>query len=169
MRKDSAIQILLSFRRQLNDAKRIFVIFASAMIVDNVYLLYVSENCMLSLLVGSCLISALLAVLAYWKYLLFFLKSGCTLDFYIAATIEYILVIWGFSSLFLYIFVEQRWAMLNQYGMNCLFLFNTYINWLLPITLFLMVSCTYWLIMHLIQKESKQFYLLEKKKNEIYE
>lgn len=169
MRKDSAIQILPSFRRQLNDAKRIFIILASAMIADDVYLLHISENHILILLVGSSLTSAILAVLAYWKYLSFFLKSGCTLNFYIGATIEYLLVIWGFFPLYLYIFIEQRWAMINQYGVNCLFLFNTYINWLLPITLFLMVSCTYWLIMHLIQKGSKQFYLLEKKKREIYE
>lgn len=169
MRKDSAIQILPSFRRQLNDAQRIFVILASAMIVDDVYLLHVSENRMFSLLVGSCLVSALLAVLAYWKYLPFFLKSDCTLDFYMAATIEYLLVIWGFIPLYLYIFVEQRWAMLNRYGTDCLFLFNTYINWLLPTIIFLMVSCTYWLIMYLIQRGSKQFYLLEKKKREIYE
>ena len=46
---------------------------------------------------------------------------------------------------------------------------DTYENYLIPISIFLMISFTYWLIIHHLKKESRLFYLLEKKKKEIYE
>ena len=88
---------------------------------------------------------------------------------YIGAFLEYLIVTIGFCPLYLYLFVELKWFMLNKYGWDCLFLFNTYTNWLLAGMAFATISCVYWLIVHLIQKESKMFYLLEKKKKEIYE
>jgi hypothetical protein len=103
------------------------------------------------------------------RFMPIFLKAGDKTDFYIGAFLEYLIVTIGFCPLYLYLFVELKWFMLNKYGWDCLFLFNTYTNWLLAGMAFATISCVYWLIVHLIQKESKMFYLLEKKKKEIYE
>lgn len=169
MKKDSAIRILPSYRRQLNDAKFIFAILAMLMIASDIYLLVQSESIKVNIFVWGCLVAATLSIFAYLKYLPSFLKSESSRDFYLGAAIEYTFVMSGFCPLYLYLFVEQHWSLLNLYGTGCLFLFNRYINWILPSAVFFMVSCTYWLITYLIRKESKMYYLLEKKKEKIYE
>lgn len=153
----------------LADAMVIFCIMNLSSLVCNVYLQTQSVGVMMNAL---SFIGITISVIALWLYMRFmpiFLKAGDKTDFYIGAFLEYLIVTTGFCPLYLYLFVELKWFMLNKYGWDCLFLFNTYTNWLLAGMAFATISCVYWLIVHLIQKESKMFYLLEKKKKEIYE
>lgn len=167
--KDSALDLLPSYRMQLTDAMRIFCILTLMSFMCNIYLLTQSVGVMMNSLSLTGFFVSVMALWLYMKYIPVFLKTGEKTDFYIGAFLEYLIVTIGFSPLYLYVFVELKWQMLNKYGFECLFLFNSYTNWLLVSLAFLTVSCIYWLIMHLMQKESKIFCLLEKKKKELYE
>lgn len=169
MRKDSALQVLPSFRLQYHDANRIFAILSVFVILINLYLLSQSDSWVIALLMSATLLICILSIIAYWRYLPVLLKSNSGAIFYVGATVEFVGVLIGIIPLCLYLFVEQNWILLNKYGIKCLFLFNNYENWLLPASVFLMISCTYWLIIYLIRKESKLFYHLEKKKKELNE
>ena len=166
---DSALDLLPSYKMQLTDAMVIFCIMNLSSLVCNVYLQTQSVGVMMNAL---SFIGITISGIALWLYMRFmpiFIKAGDKTDFYIGAFLEYLIVTIGCCPLYLYLFVELKWFMLNKYGLDCLFLFNTYTNWLLAGMAFATISCVYWLIVHLIQKESKMFYLLEKRKKEIYE
>lgn len=166
---NSSLQLLPSFRLQIKDSLLIFTIMAFVSFLSNVHLVIVSNNIKMILSVSTCELMSILGIYLYVKFLSKILKTGDKSGFYIGAFLEYLIVTIGFCPLYLYLFVELKWFMLNKYGWDCLFLFNTYTNWLLAGMAFATISCVYWLIVHLIQKESKMFYLLEKKKKEIYE
>lgn len=169
MDKDSALLILPSYRLQIKDANRIFSILSAIVTLSNIMLLSQSNNWKITLWVALALVFGLLAIFVYRKFLSVLLKFGYNGDYYLSAIIEYLFVLIGISPICIYLFVEQQWGLLNQYGTECFVLFNTYENYLIPISIFLMISCTYWLIIHNIKKEGRLFYLLEKKKKEIYE
>lgn len=169
MDKDSALLILPSYRLQIKDANRIFSILSAIVTLSNIMLLSQSNNWKITLWVALALVFGLLAIFVYRKFLSVLLKSGYYGDYYFSVIIEYLFVLIGISPICIYLFVEQQWGLLNQYGTECFILFNTYENYLIPISIFLMISFTYWLIIHNIKKEGRLFYLLEKKKKEIYE
>ena len=163
---DSALDLLPSYKMQLTDAMVIFCIMNLSSLVCNVYLQTQSVGVMMNALSFIGITISCIALWLYMRFMPIFLKAGDKTDFYIGAFLEYLIVTIGYSPLYLYLFVELKWFMLNKYGCDCLFLFNTYTNWLLAGMAFATISCVYWLIVHLIQKESKMFYLLEKKKKE---
>ena len=165
---NSSLRLLPSFRLQIKDSLLIFAIMTFISFLSNANLVMISNE-EIALGVSVCSLMTVLGLYLYLRFMPVFLKSGDKTDFYIGAFIEYLIVTIGFFPLYLYLFVELKWFMLNKYGLDCLFLFNTYTNWLLAGMAFATISCIYWLIVHLIQKESKMFYLLEKKKEEIYE
>lgn len=168
MRKGSAIQLLPSFKLQLKDAKIIFCIISLSILAVDLTLLLQSEGWMIAYM----LVSMLAGVLASWAipwFLLSLLKSDYRLDYYIGASLAFVLVVMALMPVCIYLFIDEQWEIFNEYGTECFPLFNRYVNWIIPVAVFLMVSCTYWLIIHYIQKESMMFYLLEKKKKEIYE
>lgn len=169
MEKDSALKILPSYRLQMKDANWIFSILAVFVMSGDMMLLFQSTNWLVILMVSLSVLLGLLSIFAYKKFLPILLKSDNNSDYYISAIIEYFFILIGIVPICLYLFVDQQWKLLNKYGTDCLFLFNRYENWLIPISIFLMISCTYWLIIHYIKKESRLFHLLEKKKKEIYE
>lgn len=169
MDKDSALLILPSYRLQIKDANRIFSILSAIVTLSNIMLLSKSSNWKIIVWVVLAIAFGLVAILVYRKFLSVLLKSTYSGDYYLSAIIEYLFVLIGISPICIYLFVEQQWGLLNQYGTECFILFNTYENYLIPISIFLMISCTYWLIIHHIKKEGRLFYLLEKKKKEIYE
>lgn len=167
--KNSALGLLPSYKMQVTDSIVIFCILALMSFVCSIYLLTQSVGVMMN---GISLTGMSISVIALWlymKYMPVFLKAGNKTDFYIGSFLEYVMIIIGFCPLYLYLFVDLKWFMLNKYGWGCLFLFNTYANWLLVGMTFATISCIYWLIVHLLQEESKMFYLLEKRKKEIYE
>ena len=169
MEKDSALLILPSYRLQIKDANRIFLLLVIIVMFSDFMLLFQSSNWKMILIVSSCLLFSFIGIFAYRKFLPILLRSDYDADYYISAIIEYIIVLIGIAPICLYLYVEQQWNLLNRYGTDCLFLFDRYENWLLPISVFLMISCTYWLIIHYIKKRSRLFHLLEKKKKELYE
>lgn len=136
---------------------------------SDLMLLFQSSNWIMILITSSGIFFGFVGILAYRKFLPVLLKSDYDGDYYISAMIEYLMVMIGIAPICLYLYVEQQWNLLNRYGTDCLFLFNRYENWLIPISVFLMISCTYWLIIHYIKKRSRLFHLLEKKKKELYE
>ena len=164
MRKDSALVILPSYRLQMKDANRVFLLLVIIVMFSDFMLLFQSSNWKMILIVSSCLLFSFVGIFAYRKFLPILLRSDYDADYYISAIIEYII-----APICLYLYVEQQWNLLNRYGTDCLFLFNRYENWLLPISVFLMYSFTYWLIIYYIKKRSRLFHLLEKKKKELYE
>lgn len=166
---NSSLRLLPSFRSQIKDSLLIFAIMAFVSFLSNANLAINSNKIEIALFVSGCCFMTVLGFYLYVRFMPVFLKAGDKMYFYIGAFIEYLIVTIGFCPLYLYLFVEMKWFMLNKYGWECLFLFNTYTNWLLPGIVFATISCIYWLIVHLILKESKMFYLLEKKKKEIYE
>lgn len=166
---NSTLKILSSFRLQVKDSLWIFAIMAFVSFSSDVHLTLSSNKIGITLCLAGCCVMSVLGLYLYVRYLPKILKTGDRTDFYIGAFLEYLIVTIGFCPLYLYLFVELKWFMLNKYGWDCLLLFNTYTNWLLAGMAFATISCVYWLIVHLIQKESKMFYLLEKKKKEIYE
>lgn len=169
MRKDSALQLLPTYRLQYKDANRIFAIMSCFVILINLYLLFQSSSRVMTILMSFALFICFSAIFVYWKYLPTILKLNNDAYFYAATTIEFICILIGIAPLCIFLFVEQQWELFNRYGINCLFLFNIFENWLLPVSVFLMVSTTYWLIIYNIKKESNLFYQLEKKKKELYE
>lgn len=169
MKDKSALSILPSFRKQINDSNRIFAIIALAMLGCNLFLFQESHSVMTITMTLISLIIGVLGIVAYYYFFKKLLKSGDSDDFYISAAIEYFILCVGYFPLLLYLFVEQHWSMLDRFGMDCLFIYNRYTNWLLPLSVFAMISVTYWIIMYLAYKGSTMFYLLEKKKKEIYE
>lgn len=169
MERDSALLILPSYSLQMKDANRIFVLLAIIVMFSDLMLLFQSSNWKMILIVSSCLLFSFVGIFAYRKFLPVLLRSDDDGDYYISAIIEYLMVLIGIAPICLYLYVEQQWNLLNRYGTDCLFLFNRYENWPIPISVFLMISCTYWLIIHYIKKQSRLFHLLEKKKKEIYE
>lgn len=169
MEKDSALLVLPSYSLQMKDANRIFMLLVIIMIPSDLMLLLQSRNWKMILITSLGLLFSFVGIFAYRKFLPILLRSGFDADYYISAIIEYLMVLIGIAPICLYLYVEQQWNLLNKYGTDCLFLFNRYENWLIPISVFLMISCTYWLIIHYIKKRSRLFYLLEKKKKELYE
>lgn len=169
MRKDSALVILPSYRLQMKDANRVFLLLVIIVMFSDFMLLFQSSNWKMILIVSSCLLFSFVGIFAYRKFLPILLMSDYDADYYISAIIEYIIVLIGIAPICLYLYVEQQWNLLNRYGTDCLFLFNRYENWLIPISVFLMYSFTYWLIIYYIKKRSRLFHLLEKKKKELYE
>ena len=169
MEKDSALVILPSYRLQMKDANRIFLLFAIIVLACDIMLLFQSDNWVITTAMALCISFGLIGFFAYRNLLPILLKSDYVADFYIGAIIEYVIVLIGIAPICLYLYVEQQWRLLNKYGTDCLFLFNRYENWLMPVSVFLLISCTYWLIIHYIKKRSRLFHLLEKKKKEIYE
>lgn len=165
----SALSILPTFRRQIYDSHRIFAIIAIAMFGCNSFLFHESHSALTIVMTLISLIFGILCIAAYCYFFKKLLKNGDSDDFYISVAIEYIMLCVGFFPLLLYLFVEQHWSMLDRFGVDCLFIYNRYTNWLLPFSVFAMISVTYWIIMYLAYKESTMFYLLEKKKKEIYE
>lgn len=169
MKKDSALLVLPSYRLQMKDANRIFSILAVFVMLGDLMLLFQSANWMVILLVSLSLFLGVLSIFAYKKFLAILLLSDYYFNYYVCAILEYFLILIGIVPICLYLYVDQQWLLLNTYGTDCLFLFNRYENWLIPISFFLMISCTYWLIIHYIKKESRLFNHLMKKKKEIYE
>ena len=169
MDKDSVLLILPSYRLQIKDANRIFSILSAIVMLSNIMLLCQSNNRKIIFWVAMAVVFGLLAIFVYRKYLFVLLKSTYNGDYYLGAIIEYLFVLIGISPICIYLYVEQQWDLLNQYGTECFILFNTYENYLIPISIFLMISFTYWLIIYHLKKEGRLFYLLEKKKKEIYE
>lgn len=169
MGNDSALIILPSYRLQINDANRIFIMLAIIVISCDLMLLFQSSNWKMIVIVSLCLLFSSVGIFAYRKFLPILLRSDYDADYYISAIVEYLIVLIGIAPICLYLYVEQQWNLLNKYGTECLFLFNRYENRLMPISVFLMISCTYWLIIHYLKKESRLFYLLEKQKKELYE
>ena len=169
MEKDSALLILPSYRLQMKDANRIFILLAIIVMSCDLMLLFQSSDWKMILFTSLCLLFSIVGIFAYRKFLPILLKSDFDGEYYISAIIEYLMVLIGIAPICLYLYVEQQWNLLNRYGTDCLFLFNRYENWLIPISVFLMISCTYWLIIHYIKKRSRIFHLLEKKKKELYE
>ena len=168
MRKDSAIQLLPSFKMQLKDAKVIFCIVSLSILAVDTMLLLQSEGWKMVAYMSVSILAGLFVCWSIPRFLLTLLKSDNTLDYYIGALLAFVLVVVTLIPVCIYLFIDQQWELLNEYGTECFSLFNRYVNWIIPIAVFLMVSCTYWLIIHYIQKESMMFYLLEKKKKEIY-
>lgn len=169
MKNDSALLILPSYRLQMKDANRIFSILAVFVMLGDMMLLFQSTNRMVILIISLSILLGLLSIFAYKIFLPILLISDYNSDYYICAIIEYFLILICIAPICLYLYVDQQWKLLNKYGTDCLSLFNRYENWLIPISVLLMISCTYWLIIHHIKKEGRLFYLLEKKKKEIYE
>ena len=169
MKKDSVLLILPSYRLQMKDANRIFSILAVFVMLGDLMLLFQSTNWIVILIVSLSVLLGLLSIFAYKKFLPILLKSDYNFDYYISAIIEYFLILIGIAPVCLNLYVDQQWELLNKYGTDCLFLFDRYENWLIPISVILMISCTYWLIIHYIKKESRLFNRLEKKKKELYE
>lgn len=169
MEKDSALIILPSYSLQMKDANRIFLLLTIIVMFCDLMLLFQSSDWKMILITSLGLSFSIVGLFAYRKFLPILLRSGFVADYYISAIIEYLMVLIGITPICLYLFVEQQWNLLNKYGTDCLFLFNRYENWLIPISVFLMISCTYWLIIHYIKKRSRLFHLLEKKKKELYE
>lgn len=169
MEKDSALLILPSYSLQVKDANRIFLLLVIIVLACDLMLLYQSSDWKMILFTSIGLLFSIVGIFAYIKFLPILLKSGFDADYYISAIIEYMMVLIGIAPICLYLYVEQQWNLLNRYGTDCLFLFNRYENWLIPISVFLMISYTYWLIIHYIKKRSRLFHLLEKKKKELYE
>ena len=169
MEKDSALLILPSYNLQMRDANRIFILLTIIVMFSDLMLLFQSSDWKMILITSLGLIFSFVGIFAYRKFLPILLRSDYDGDYYIGAIIEYLMVLIGIAPICLYLFVEQQWNLLNKYGTDCLFLFNRYENWLIPFSVFLMISCTYWLIIHYIKKGSRLFHLLEKKKKELYE
>lgn len=169
MEKDSALLILPSYSLQMKDANRIFILLTIIVMSCDLMLLFQSSDWKMILFTSLGLLFSIVGIFAYRKFLPILLKSGYDADFYICAFMEYLVILIGIAPICLYLYTEQQWNLLNRYGTDCLFLFNRYENWLIPISVFLMISCTYWLIIHYIKKQSRLFHLLEKKKKEIYE
>ena len=169
MERDSALLILPSYSLQMKDANRIFILLTIIVMSCDLMLLFQSSDWKMILFTSFGLLFSIVGILAYRKFLPILLKSGFDADYYISAIIEYLMVLIGIAPICLYLYVEQQWNLLNRYGTDCLFLFNRYENWLIPVSVFLMISCTYWLIIHYIKKQSRLFHLLEKKKKELYE
>lgn len=168
MKDKSALRVLPTFKRQITDTNCIFAIMSFVMFGGNFYL-YLESHSLLTICMT--IFSIIVGTFGIVSFFLFFKKQlrNRDSDFYISITIEYILLCIGYFPLFLYLFVEQHWGMLDRFGIDCLFLYNKFTNWLLPLSVFAMISITYWIIMNLAYKESTMFYLLEKKKKEIYE
>lgn len=153
----------------MKDANRIFLLLTIIVMFSDSMLLFQSSNWKILLIVSLCLLFSFVGVVAYRMFMPVLLRSSYDTDYYISAIIEYFIILIGIAPICLYLYVEQQWNLLNKYGTDCLFLFNRYENWLIPISVFLMISCTYWLIIHYIKKRSRLFHLLEKKKKELYE
>lgn len=168
MKDKTALSVLPTFKRQINDTNRIFAIMSFVMICCNFYLYLESHSLLTICMTIFSLIIGTLGIASFFLYFKKLLRNRDS-DFYISITIEYILLCVGYFPMFIYLFVEQHWGMLDRFGIDCLFLYNKFTNWLLPLSVFAMISVTYWIIMHLAFKESTMFYLLEKKKKEIYE
>lgn len=168
MKKDSAIQLLPTYKLQLKDVKVIFCIISWSILAVDLALLLQSEGWKMILFMLVSISAGLLASWAIPRFLLTLLRSDKRLDYYIGALLAFVLVVVALMPVCIYLFIDQQWEFFNEYGTECFLLFNRYVNWIIPIAVFLMVSCTYWLIIHYIQKESMMFYLLEKKKKEIY-
>ncbi len=168
MKKDSAIQILPTYKLQLKDAKIIFCIISLSILLGDLTLLLKSEGWKMMLYMLTSTGSGIVASLAIPWFLPTLLKSDYRQDYYIGALLAYILIAVALMPICIYLFIDQQWLLFNEYGTDCFKLFNRYVNWIIPVAVFLMVSCTYWLIVHYIQKESMLFYLLEKKRKEIY-
>ena len=169
MKDKSALSILPTFRRQINDTNRIFTVSAIAMLRCNIILFHKSHSVMTVAVTVMALTVGILTIVAYCLFFKKLLRNGNASCYYLYTVIEYVLLFLAYTPLFLYLFVEQHWNMLDRFGTDCLFLYNRYINWLLPISSFAMISVTYWIIMCLAYKGSTMFYLLEKRKKEIYE
>lgn len=169
MDKDSALLMLPSYRLQIKDANRIFSILSAVVMLTNIMLLSQSSNWKVTVWITLAIVFVILGIFAYRKFLFVLLKSVYIHDYYMSAIIEYLFVLIGISPICIYLYVEQQWGLMNQYGTECFILFNTYENYLIPISVFLIISFTYWLIIHYIKKEGELYYLLEKKKKEIYE
>jgi len=169
MEKDSALLILPSYRLQMKDANRIFMLLTIIVMFCDLMLLFQSSDWIMILFTSIGFLFSFVGIFAYRKFLPVLLRSDYDVDYYIYAIIEYLIVLIGVAPICLYLYVELQWNLLNKYGTDCLFLFNRYENWLIPISVFLMISCTYWLIIHYIKKRSRLFHLLEKKKKELYE
>lgn len=169
MEKDSALIVLPSYHLQMKDANRIFSLLVIIVLACDIMLLLQSNNWKIIIVISFCILFSLTGIIAYRKFLTILLRSGYNAGYYISAVIEYLIVLMGIAPICIYLYVEQQWSLLNKYGKDCLFLFNRYENWLIPISVFLMISCTYWLIIHYIKKESRLFFLLERRKKELYE
>ena len=169
MKKDSALQILSSYRLQYRDANCIFLILSAIVMLIDLYLLITSDSLLIVLLMSFTILLCLSAIFSYQKFLPLLLKSNSNVKFYIGSAIEYACIMIGVAPICVYLYVEQQWGVFNKYGAKCFFLFNYFENWLLPISIFMMASYTYWLIIYYVKKESTLFYHLEKKKKELYE
>lgn len=167
MKDKSALSVLPAFKRQINDTKRIFTIMSFMMLGCNFYLYHESHSILTSCMTIFSIFVGILGIASFFLFLKTLLKNRGS-DFYISVTIEYLLLCIGYFPLFLYLFVEQHWGMLDRFGTDCLSIYNKFTNWLLPLSVFALITATYWIIMVLAYKESSMFYLLEKKKKEIY-
>lgn len=168
-RNKSALYLLPTFYRQVADAIIIMIVMGCLIISMDMIVCAKSNDIFQFLWTLSAAITYLGMSYCLYKYIPTTLKKGSKDEYLTLSIIGYASYLYALSPVCLYIFVEQQWNLFGKYGSDCLFLFNTYTNWLLPSSIMLMVSVTYWLTIILIQKRSKTFYKLEKKKKSIYE
>lgn len=168
-RNKSALYLLPTFYRQVSDAIIIMIVMGCLIISMDTIICFMSNGAFQFLWTLSAGIAYLSASYCLYKYIPTVLKKGSKDDYTILSIIGYVLYLYALSPICIYIYVEQQWGLFGKYGSDCLFLFNTYTNWLLPSSIVLMASVTYWLITLLIQQRSKTFCKLEKKKKSIYE
>lgn len=168
-RNKSALYLLPTFYRQVADAMTIMIVMGCLIISMDIVVCAKSYDILQFIWAFSAAIAYIGMSYCLYKFFPALLKKGSKDDYLILSAIGYVLYLYALSPICLYVFVEQQWKLFSKYGSDCLFLFNTYTNWLLPSSIMLMVSVTYWLTIILIQKRSKTFYKLEKKKKSIYE
>ena len=168
-RNKSALYLLPSFYRQVSDAITIMIVMGSLVVSMDIIVCTKSNDSLQFLWAFSAAIAYIGMAYCLYKYFPTILKKGSKDDYIILSIIGYVFYLYALSPICLYVFVEQQWGLFGKYGSDCLFLFDTYTNWLLPSSIVLMASVTYWLITLLIQQRSKTFCKLEKKKKSIYE
>ena len=168
-RNKSALYLLPTFYRQVSDAIIIMIVMGCLIISMDTIICAKSNGAFQFLWAFSAAIAYIGMSYCLYKYIPTMMKKGSKDDYTILSIIGYVLYLYALSPICLYIYVEQQWGLFEKYGSDCLFLFNTYTNWLLPSSIVLMASVTYWLITLLIQQRSKTFCKLEKKKKSIYE
>lgn len=168
MKTNNPLELLPTYRMQMCDLYRILHILLLIPIVCNICLSANSNNLTFYIIILFFVVSVLSLIL-FHKYFEAILKKGSVADFYIGAGIEYILLMIGYIPILFYLFIEQEWSLFDNWGLGCLFLFNRYYNWPIPLAVFLLLTITYWLILILLYKQSTLYQLLYRKKEGLYE
>lgn len=85
------------------------------------------------------------------------------------SVLSYCLLIISVLPIVLFLYLNQNWALLVNYGIKSLVVLFKMENLLLPVSITMLFSAVYWFLTILIYRESYLYYLCINKKKEIYE